>query len=61
MRVTINAEYCVGSGVCEMTCPEVFEVCDIAHVKMDPVSPEYEEAVREAAAGCPTEAIEVSE
>lgn len=61
MRVTINEDYCVGSGVCEMTCPEVFEVEDMAHVKVDPVPPEHHQAVREAAMGCPTEAIEVSE
>lgn len=61
MHVTINPDYCVGSGVCEMTCPQVFEVRDIAHVKLDPIPPEFEEAVLEAAAGCPTEAIQVME
>lgn len=60
MRVTINEDYCVGSGLCEMTCPEVFEVRDMARVKVDPIPAEWEESAREAARGCPTEAIELS-
>lgn len=59
--MTVNPDYCVGSGLCEMTCPEVFEVRDIAHVKVDPVPPEWQEAVQEAARGCPTEAIGVEQ
>ncbi|HEX2153836.1 MAG TPA: ferredoxin [Acidimicrobiia bacterium] len=60
MRATINEDYCVGSGLCEMICPEVFEVRDVSHVKIDPIPPEHEEAVRRAAASCPTEAIELA-
>ncbi|HLU30817.1 MAG TPA: ferredoxin, partial [Acidimicrobiia bacterium] len=51
---------CVGSGLCEQTCPEVFDVDIVAHVKVDPVPEHLEEAVRQAAANCPTEAIELS-
>lgn len=61
MHVTINLDYCVGSGLCEASCPEVFEVRDYAHVLVDPVPDELHAAVREAAANCPTEAIEIRE
>lgn len=61
MHVTIDEDSCVGSGVCEMTCPEVFEVRDIAHVLVDPIPSDYHQAVREAALGCPTEAIRLSD
>jgi len=60
MHVTLNEDYCVGSGLCEQTCPEVFDVDIVAHVKVDPVPEHLEEAVRQAAANCPTEAIELS-
>jgi len=34
-KVTVDASACVGCGLCEQNCPEVFEVKDdgIAHVK----------------------------
>lgn len=28
MRVTINRENCIGCGVCEITCPEVFRLAE---------------------------------
>ena len=61
MRVTVNDE-CTACGLCEDTCPEVFELGDEkAVVKLDPVPEEYEKACREAAEECPCEAIEIRE
>jgi len=51
---------CIGCGLCEQTCPEVFEVQDdgLAHVKDDA---DCEEAgcCEEAAEQCPVDAITV--
>jgi ferredoxin len=54
-RVT---EDCIACGRCIEICPEVFEMGeDIAHVKVDVVPQEYEDATQEAADECPTSAI----
>jgi ferredoxin len=57
----IDREACTGCGACVDTCPEVFELADddIAVVK-DPKGAS-EEAIREAAEGCPAEAIILKE
>jgi ferredoxin len=47
---------------CVEICPEVFEMGDeIAEAKVDPVPPQYEDLVREAAEECPTDAIVITE
>ena len=63
MRVTVD-DNCTGCGLCQETCPEVFEMTDdndVAKVKEDPVPKEAEETCREAAENCPVEAIHVEE
>lgn len=61
MEVKVN-EDCSACGVCEDICPEVFELGDeIAEVKVNPVPPEFEDKVREAAEECPTESIVITE
>ncbi len=61
MKVTVNDE-CTACGICEDTCPEVFEMGeDKAVVKVDVVPEELQDACREAAEECPNEAIEISE
>lgn len=57
MRVTVDEELCVGTGQCEMICPEVFEVDLVAEVKQAHPDPSLHERVQEAADTCPTEAI----
>lgn len=54
MKVRIDEENCTGCGVCEDTCPDGFKVeeDEKAHVKNQDA-----ECVKEAAEGCPTEAI----
>jgi len=55
-------EDCIACGRCVEICPEVFAMGqDIAEVKANPVPSECEEAVREAADECPTDAIIVAE
>jgi ferredoxin len=59
MKVHVT-EDCIACGRCIEICPEVFEMGeDIAHVKVDPIPAEYEEATQEAADECPTSAIVV--
>jgi len=61
MKVAINDE-CTLCGICEDVCPEVFEMGDEkAEVKVDPIPEEHQEACREAAEECPSDAIEISE
>jgi len=58
MKVRVDSELCSGCGVCVDTCPEVFELRDdVAGVLVDEVPSEFEEAVRDSAEACPTEAI----
>jgi len=60
MKVRVDADRCVGSGLCLDICPEVFELNgETATVKFDVVPPRYEDACLEASKLCPTEAISV--
>lgn len=58
-KVTVDATTCVGCGLCEQNCPEVFEIKDdgIAHVKANECkSCNLQEVVEQ----CPVNAIKVS-
>ena len=58
MKAIMNAELCVGCGLCVNTCPEVFEMKeDKAVVKIDTVPAENEETCKQAKDECPVEAI----
>lgn len=63
MRVRIDKDLCIGCEACIDICPEVIEMQDdIAICKIeDDIPEELEEAVREAAEACPSEAIEIEE
>ena len=62
MRVLIDAEACVGDGMCVEICPEVFEMSgEVARVRMEEVPVDLQEKCREAAAECVTEAIIIEE
>jgi len=62
MRAIVDEETCTGCGLCQETCPDVFElVDDVAKVKLDPVPAEHQDACREAADSCPVEAIAIEE
>jgi ferredoxin len=63
MKATVDEELCIGCGLCQDTCPDVFELMDdgYSHVICDQIGEELYECVREAAEVCPTEAITFSE
>jgi ferredoxin len=57
MKVKIE-DSCTSCGLCVDTCPEVFQMgSDIAEVMVNPVPPQFEDAVQQAADECPVEAI----
>ncbi len=62
MKAKVDAETCIGCGMCEGTCPEVFEMDgELAVVKADPVPPAAEETCQAAADDCPVDAISIEE
>ena len=60
MKATVS-EDCIGCGLCESTCPEVFSIGDegTAEVIVDEVPEENEARAQEAADNCPVSAITV--
>jgi ferredoxin len=58
MKVIVDAATCVGCGLCEQSCPEVFKIEDdnIAHVLKHNCS---SCDLQEVASQCPVEAIKV--
>ncbi|MBW7991263.1 MAG: ferredoxin [Planctomycetes bacterium] len=63
MRVYVDPDLCSGCGPCVDTCPEVFDLNDdgIAFMKVDEVPEDFFDACRDAADGCPSEAIVIEE
>ena len=62
MKAIVDKDACTGCGLCSDACPEVFELGDeIAEVIADPVPADVEDKCREAAEGCPVEAIKLEE
>jgi len=61
MKTSVNAETCIGCGLCVSICPEVFELgADmIAKVILDEIPDNLAASVQEAASACPVEAITV--
>lgn len=58
-KITVDASTCVGCGLCEQNCPEVFKIegDGIAHVKST-VCEKHD--LKEVAEQCPVNAIKVS-
>lgn len=60
-KVWVDEDTCTACGLCEDTCPEVFEVDDIAVVKEDADFNDYEDEIKESAEDCPSESIHYEE
>ncbi len=60
MNVEVS-EDCIGCGVCEGLCPDVFEIGDdgVAHALIEEVPADAEADVQAAAESCPVSAISV--
>ena len=58
-KVTVDVSTCVGCGLCEQSCPEVFKIegDGIAHVKAQIC---VTHNLKEVAEQCPVEAIKLS-
>ena len=62
MKAKVDEGACVGCGLCADTCPEVFEMDGgVAKVIVDGVPADAGASCREAADGCPVEAISLDE
>ncbi|MDD6302887.1 MAG: ferredoxin [Bacillales bacterium] len=59
-KVTVNKDVCVGCGLCTSMADSVLAIGDdgLAEAIAD-VTPDTEDAVNEAVASCPVQAIEV--
>ncbi len=60
MKVTVDKDLCTGCGLCVDECPDVFEMDEdagVAVVKSGDVPVDLEDSARDAAEGCPVEAI----
>ncbi len=57
MKVTVDREGCIGCGVCENICPEVFRIADDGLSEVIAKPDGNEEKVKEAAESCPVEVI----
>ncbi len=57
----VVSEDCIGCGVCEGMCPDVFEIGDdgLAHAIVDEVPADAEADAEAAAESCPVSAITV--
>lgn len=59
MKIVVDYNKCTGLGICESLAPEVFEVDESGALVLlvDEATGDTLDGVREAVAGCPTEAL----
>ena len=61
MKVTIDADACIGCGLCVSICPEAYKMEDDKAVVSSPAVPKgAEDTCKKAAEDCPVTAIVVS-
>jgi ferredoxin len=64
MRVVASRDTCAGGGMCAYAAPEVFDQDEdegLVLVLVPQPAPELHESVRQAARGCPTRSIQLTE
>jgi len=61
VKIWIDEDACTGCGLCGDSCPEVFELNDVAKVKQGADFNKLEEKIKEVAEDCPSEAIHFEE
>jgi len=61
MKVLVDFGKCTGLGICESLAPDFFEVNDAGDLVLlkEDITDEELQAVEEAVAGCPTEALRI--
>lgn len=62
-KAKVNKDLCIGCGACVGMVPDVFDFGEdgLAETIVDDIKDELIEEVRDAADGCPTDAIKVFE
>jgi ferredoxin len=64
VKVTVDQDKCVSSGMCVMNSPDVFDQRDddgVVVLLIDNPRPDLADGTREAAAACPALAIHIEE
>ncbi len=61
MRAEVDRDLCIGCGLCEILCPEVFELDEdiISTVIVEIIPEEAESCAQEAEEECPADAITI--
>ena len=61
MIAKVDESTCIGCGACPSICPEIFQMNDegLAEAYVNPVPSSLEASAKEAADGCPVEAIHI--
>jgi len=58
MKVYVDKDTCIGCGLCESTCPDLFEMKDnLAVTKSETVPAGQEECAKQMVKDCPVDAI----